>query len=133
MEQVFLKESLVYGLLPVLLILLVFVGSLLSSKKRLGRSFLCWSESSEARVCLFFVGCVCGMICAVSSADAWASAQSSTLGVGILILFLLQPTLVKRTALVFSCVRFLGMPNSTAFFAVVLLSVCCTLLDCAAR
>ena len=30
MEQTFLKESLVYGLLPVLLVLLVFAGSLLS-------------------------------------------------------------------------------------------------------
>ena len=72
----FLKESILYGLLPVFLIVMVLLGSLLNSYFR---------PTDEGP-------------------GPWERAKSASLGVGILILFLLQPTLVKRTALVFSCV-----------------------------
>ena len=77
----FVQETIVYGVVPILLIGLVFLGSLVWSR---------FGSSREVRQ---------------MEATPWEQAKSSALGVGTLVLFLLQPTLVKRTALVMSCVQ----------------------------
>ena len=78
-DGTFVQETVVYGIFPILLIGLVFLGSLV------------WSRFGSRKA---------------HDVDStpWEQAKSSALGIGTLILFLLQPTLVKRTALVMSCV-----------------------------
>ena len=79
-DGTFVQETLLYGIFPILLIGLVFLGS------------LAWSRFGSPD--MHDVG-----------STPWEQAKSSALGIGTLVLFLLQPTLVKRTALVMSCVK----------------------------
>ena len=78
-DGTFVQETVLYGIFPILLIGLVFLVSLV------------WSRFGSRKA-------------QEGDSTPWVQAKSSALGIGTLILFLLQPTLVKRTALVMSCV-----------------------------
>ena len=85
----FVAETVIYGVIPFVLIGLACLLSLL------------WAHGSQDQSMHF---------------SPWMQAKSSALGVGTLILFLLQPTLVKRTALVMSCVK-MGKNAEDVFLA----------------
>ena len=96
-EKNFVVETAVYGLFPGSIILMVFVVVLLAEMCRRDGDHASAEEQRLAKKL------------------AWKHAKDDATGVAVIVLFLLQPYLVKRFALLFSCVT-MGAETDTESF-----------------
>jgi len=96
-EKNFVVETAIYGLFPVAIILMVFVVVLLTEMCRSDGHHATAEEKRSAKKL------------------AWKHAKDDATGVAVIVLFLLQPYLVKRFALLFSCVT-MGAETDTESF-----------------
>jgi hypothetical protein len=107
----FVLESLFYICFPLVLVVLVFLVALAASQKHgqdAPQPELQPDPASDIRPVAYRAP---ASVARIAGSERWQSASDSSIGVGTVLLFLLQPTLVNRFALVLSCVRMGSSPD----------------------
>ena len=102
----FTEETIVYILFPLFLIAFTAVATYYTSSRTQTKASVAQQERKKGKDCSGSDD--------VKKQTPWESAKAAALGVGTVALFLLQPTLVKQFALLFSC-RKLGADNRDIF------------------
>ena len=107
----FVVESLFYICIPLVLVALVFLVALAASWKHGQDAPQLEPDSNPDLASDIRPVDAPASVERTAASERWQSACDSSIGVGTVLLYLLQPTLVNRFALVLSCVRMGSSPD----------------------